>query len=409
MLHFRLLIAAALLQAIAVLSATAKDEDAEQHLVRTLTGHKGRVQSFAFSPDGHFALSAKNNILELWDLEAAKKTKTFEIATFKGHTHSVTSVAFSPDGRFALSSEDGSDRWDSENKDATVKLWDVATGKEIRTFAVHAEPAEEAVTLLDKDTGKVTTASFVRTEGVTVDAFSPDGQFALSHSCSRWETKAYSKLYIESGGRNGSVDAINCLEYSLKLWEVATGRELRRFTEHNKVTLVTLSPDGRLALSVSSGKTLKLWDVTTGKEIKTFTGHEDSVSSVAFSPDGRFALAGSKDETMKLWDVTTGQEIRTLYGHIRVSSVTFSPDGRYIMSGGCAEDDEWTTERCKNGSIDLWNASTGRKLWEFTALPGEVSVVKFSPDSRFALCNGRDGAIRLWDIWEWTRPQESKE
>jgi len=112
---------------------------------------------------------------------------------------------------------------------------------------------------------------------------------------------------------------------------------------------------------------------------------------------------------MKLWDVAAGNEIRTLAGHLSsVKSVTFSPNGRYIMSGGCAQEGEESGD-CKSGCISLWNASTGRKLWEFTTLPGEVSDVKFSPDSRFALSNGGDGAIRLWDVAEWTQSQEAKE
>jgi WD40 repeat protein len=164
-----------------------------------------------------------------------------------------------------------------------------------------------------------------------------------------------------------------------------------------------------MALSGSGDKTLKLWDVTTGKEIKTFTGHQSGVKSVAFSPDGRTALSGSDDATIKLWDVAAGKEIRTLAGHmISVRSVTFSPDGRYIMSGGCAvEDNKGPWSECKSGSIDLWNASTGRELQEFTGLPGGVLTVKFSPDSRLALSCGRDGA-RLWDVSEWTQAQEAK-
>jgi WD40 repeat protein len=57
-------------------------------------------------------------------------------------------------------------------------------------------------------------------------------------------------------------------------------------------------------LSGSLDKTLKLWDVAMGKEIRTFGGHTGFVSSVAFSPDGRSALSGSWDRTLKLWDLT---------------------------------------------------------------------------------------------------------
>ena len=66
---------------------------------------------------------------------------------------------------------------------------------------------------------------------------------------------------------------------------------------------VAISPDGRSVLSGSDDMRLKLWDVATGKEIHSFTGHADSVGSVVFSPDGRSALSGSHDMSLKLWNL----------------------------------------------------------------------------------------------------------
>ena len=70
---------------------------------------------------------------------------------------------------------------------------------------------------------------------------------------------------------------------------------------------------------------LKLWDVATGTEIRTFHGHSGSVTSVDFAPDGRTALSGSNDTTLKLWDVAAGTESRTFHGHSgSVTSVAFA-------------------------------------------------------------------------------------
>ncbi len=100
----------------------------------------------------------------------------------------------------------------------------------------------------------------------------------------------------------------------------------------NSVESVAFSPDGRLLASASYGE-IKLWEVATGREVLTLRGHTDWVRSVAFSPDGRLLASGSYKE-IKLWEVATGREVRTLTGHTDdVNSVAFSPDGRLLASG----------------------------------------------------------------------------
>jgi hypothetical protein len=187
------------------------------------------------------------------------------IRTFTG-TGFVSSVVFSPDGRTALSG--GSD----------LDLWDVMTGERLRNF-----------TMPDVTAPAFTAAELAVSEAV----FSPDGRTALA---------AYNYGM-------------------LKLWEVASGKELRTFTGHtHEVTSVAFSPDGRTALSASDDKTLKLWQVAAGKELRTF--NSDIAFSVAFSPDGRTALSSSV--TLKLWQVATGKELRTFTGHAEeVYSVAF--------------------------------------------------------------------------------------
>ena len=165
---------------------------------------------------------------------AAQDNPGVEPVSQVGHSDRVTSVAFSPNGRTVLSG----------SCDQTLKLWDAATGKLLRTFEGHSS-------------------------AVWSVAFSPDGRTALS----------------------GSDDK------TLKLWDAATGRLLRSFEGHSGsggVWSVAFSRDGRTVLS-SGGydETFKLWDAATGKLLRTFEGHSGPVSSVAFSPDGRTALSGS--------------------------------------------------------------------------------------------------------------------
>jgi len=136
--------------------------------------------------------------------------------------------------------------------------------------------------------------------------------------------------------------------FAVQLFADETPRVFVQLGHFDFVLCVAYSPDGKYILSGSKDKTLKLWDAASGKEIRTFTGHSDQISSVAFSPDSKYALSGSWDDTLKLWDVATGKELRTFQGHADfVESVAFSPDGKYVVSG--SGDDTvklWRQEKC---------------------------------------------------------------
>ena len=83
-------------------------------------------------------------------------------------------------------------------------------------------------------------------------------------------------------------------------------------TGHTKaVNSVAFSPDGKTIASGSYDNTIKLWDAASGKELKTMFGHSNWVLSVSFSPDGKTIASGSWDGTVKLWDSVTGRLLST--------------------------------------------------------------------------------------------------
>ena len=86
-------------------------------------------------------------------------------------------------------------------------------------------------------------------------------------------------------------------------------------SQQGGVQCTALSPDGKLALSGGVDGTVKLWEAASGQELKSFVGHRGSVLSVAFSPDGKFALSGDSHGTIKLWELANGRESRSFVSH----------------------------------------------------------------------------------------------
>src|SRR5262249_59627190 len=90
---------------------------------------------------------------------------------------------------------------------------------------------------------------------------------------------------------------------------------------------VAFSPDGKLLATCGYDRLIKLWDPATGKEVRTLKDHSDAVYSLAFSPDGKLLASGAADRAVKVWEVASGVRLYTLGESTDwVYAVAFTPD-----------------------------------------------------------------------------------
>jgi eukaryotic-like serine/threonine-protein kinase len=120
---------------------------------------------------------------------------------------------------------------------------------------------------------------------------------------------------------------------------------------------------------------------------RRFTAHADWVMSVGFSPDGERIISAGRDGSIAVWQATSGREVFRWQAHEgAIPCVNFLPSGRHILSGG------------EDGTIRLWTSDTGRQKRALTGHHGAVYGFAVFPDGRRALSAGEDQTIRLWNL-----------
>jgi serine/threonine protein kinase len=293
----------------------------QSEFLKTLSGHRDRVNSVAFSPDGKTIVSGSNDeTIKLWDAASGKLKQTLN-----GHSNMVETAAFSPDGQTIASG----------SRDNTIKLWDAANGLLKQTLRGHSDWVESVafspdgrtiasgshdgtIRLWDAATGTLKQTLNGHSSYVNSVAFSPDGKTIVSGS-----SDDTTKLWDAATGTlkqtlSGNDDVVTCVAFSpdgktivsalyddtIKFEHAGTTTFMQILNKENQTgSTFALSPDGKTIVTGSSDNIFKLWDVATGTLKQTFSGHSSSVYSLAFSPDGKTIASGSNDTTIKLWRV----------------------------------------------------------------------------------------------------------
>jgi WD40 repeat protein len=300
----------------------------------TLRGHMGAVTDVVFHPtDGRSLVSADTEgTVRVWDFRSG----TMLGALYGPPSSFRASVAYSPNGR-RLAAAGGS-------SGQPVRVWDIATEKEICNFPGH-------------------------TDTVMCVAFSPDG---------------------------GHVASVG-FDFTVRVWDATTAKEARAFRDHNWAVLgVAFSPDGRHLASGSSDSTVRIWDWTTGVEVPALRPqHAGRVTSVAFSRDGKRLASASLDRTIKVREAESWQLLHDLSHPSGVQCVAFDRDGPRLAWGST------------DGTVTVWDG-LGRQPHVLRGHTSWVQAVAFSPDGKWIASASLDGTVKIWNAPPDPQPLEQE-
>jgi RNA polymerase sigma factor (sigma-70 family) len=337
--------------------------------------------ALGFSPDGRrLALADAGTTVRLLDVAGGE-----EVASPPGHHSGFFQPAFTPDGQTVLT---------LGTADPTLHVWDPATGRQRQR---QDWPVEQMAGFpaLSRD------AATIFARGADRNLRSWDLATGKETRCWRDD---YGSPYFSGivPSPDSKTLALIYQDPTIVLVDAA-GKELRRLQAHAPWPFgAAFSPDGRSLVTWGADAKARVWDLATGRELRqiSFTevrnprapvppgGVGVTIFSAAVSPDGRLLAFGSRNGAIVIHELVRGEEVRRIDGLAQGLSVrAFSPDGRTLA---------WSA--AGNATVHLLEVTSGKERHQLVGHLGDVTAVAFSPDGRRLVSASEDTTALVWDL-----------